>query len=330
VVVVSLDDVAAELRVLRRRGLGELDECTLATRLPTLAAAARRVHNVSEDRPAPLRRLLIAAAKQVSPADLRLAVGDLFGLAHTFGRSFSYRQDAAAARFSPVPARSTFRQAPQYTRRLVESLAAAVVGLASSATLNELRQQTADGLINRTDLVDAGVALLAQGAGTVWLRGEPGTGKTVLADQLAERLAPPHRVVRIRMGNSRVMDDDLLRAVNEPHMDVAAGRALFRRRLAESDEISLVILDAADSPAQVAALDLHEARVPVVVTSRTAGPKGGRRAARGQPVAHVRRGGRAGPAPQLARWAHRAPRAAVPRPSPGHQPRLSVSARHRP
>jgi hypothetical protein len=167
VVVVSLDDVVADLRVLRRRGLGELDERTLATRLPTLAAAARRVHNMPEDRPAPLRRLLTAAAKQVCPVDLRLAVDDLFGLAETSGRTLSYRQDAAAARFSPVPAVSTFRQAPQYTRRLVESLAAAVVGLVSGATLNELRQQADRGLIDRTDLVNEGVALLARGAGTV-------------------------------------------------------------------------------------------------------------------------------------------------------------------
>ncbi|MGW4110480.1 AAA family ATPase [Actinosynnema sp. NPDC004786] len=272
--LVSLDDVAAELRVLRRRGFGELDERTLADRLPGLAAAARRVYDVAPDRPAPLRRLIVAAGRQVTPAELRPAVADLFGLADTFGKTLAYRQHAAAARFAPVPAPSTFRQAPQYTRRLVESLAAAVVDLVSGSTLTELRRHAGEDLVDRADLVAEGVALIEGGARFLWLRGEPGTGKTVLADRLAERLAPRHPVVRIRMGNSRVMDEDVLRAVDEPHVDRAARLELFRRRLAEGGSIGLVILDDADSPAAVDALALADSRTPVVVTSRTAGPEG--------------------------------------------------------
>ncbi|WP_367128066.1 AAA family ATPase [Saccharothrix sp. HUAS TT1] len=270
--MVSLDDVAADLRVLRRRGFGELGERTLAARLPTLASAARRVYDVPADRPAPVRRLVVAAGKQVAPAELRPAVDDLFGLADTFGRNLSYRQDAAAARFTPTPAPSTFRQAPQYTRRLVESLAAAVVGLVSGATLTELRRDAAVHLVDRPALVERGLALIGDGARLLWVRGEPGTGKTVLADQLAERLA--HPVVRIRLGNSRVTDEDLLRAVGEPHVDGAARWELFRRGLAEGGSTGLVILDDADSPAAVSALGLEGSRVPVVVTSRTAGPEG--------------------------------------------------------
>lgn len=272
--MVPLDDIAAELRVLRRRGFGELDERTLADRLPRLAAAARRVYDVAADRPAPLRRLVVAAGRRVSPAELRPAVADLFGLADTFGKTLAYRQDAAAARFSPVPALNTFRQAPQYARRLVEALAAAVVDLVSGSTPTGSGPHGGADVVDRADLVAEGVALIEGGARFLWVRGEPGTGKTVLADQLAERLAPLHPVIRIRMGNSRVTDEDVLRAVAEPHVDRAARLELFRRGLAEGGSVGLVILDDADSPAAVDALGLADSRTPVVVTSRTAGPEG--------------------------------------------------------
>jgi hypothetical protein len=271
----SLQDVVSELRMLRRRTFGELDDSSLQSRLPGLAAAARRVHEVAEDRPAPLRKLLTSAASRVVPEDLQPAVTDLFGLSRdTFGKVLAYRQETAAGRFTPRPAPSTFRQAPQYTPRLVEALGVAILDLLSGVTLDELQKRATAELIERTDLVDAGADLLGGEARTLWIWGEAGTGKTVLADRVAERLAPRHPVVRIRLGNSRVMRQDLVRAVDDTSADEAARLVLLRRMMA-ANSVGLVILDDAEGPAQVAALELSGTAVPVLVTSRVLNPDDG-------------------------------------------------------
>lgn len=270
--MVSLDGVAEELRALRRKTFGELDDRDLTARLPLLAAAARHVHGQAGDQPAPIRRLLAEAAGHVVPSELRPAVADLFGLGNdTFGRTLAYRQSVATSRFSPPPAESTFRQAPQYTRRIVLALAAAVLELSAGATQRELRTAASEELVDRTTLVDDAVALLSD-KGMVWLWGEPGTGKTVLADQIADRLRPPRPVVRIRLSNSRVTEDDLLRAIGDEEADEAVRRARFRRLLRAGDAVGLVIIDDAAHPRDLALLGIDDAAVPVVVTSRVDAP----------------------------------------------------------
>ena len=270
--MVSLDGVADELRVLRRKTFGELDDRDLTARLPLLATTARHVFGQGDDQQAPIRRLLTEAASQVVPAELRPAVIDLFGLGNdTFGRTLDYRQSVAASRFNPPPAVSTFRQAPQYTRRIVLALAAAVLELSAGATQRELRHAASEELIDRPAVVDEAVTLLS-GKGMVWLWGEPGTGKTVLADQIARRLRPPRPVVRVRLSNSRVTEDDLLRAIGDEDADEAVRRARFRRLLRDGDAVGLVIVDDAAHPGDLALFGLDEAAVPVVVTSRVAAP----------------------------------------------------------
>jgi hypothetical protein len=163
-----------ELRVLRRKTFGELDDRELASRLPSLAAVARHVHATAS-----IRRLLTEAAAHVVPAEIVPAVIDLFGLRNdAFGKTLAYRQQAAAAQFSPHPAPSTFRQAPQYTRRIVLALAAAVLELSAGAAQRELREAASEELVDRPAVVEEAVALLAE-KGVLWLWGEAGTGKTV-------------------------------------------------------------------------------------------------------------------------------------------------------
>jgi tetratricopeptide (TPR) repeat protein len=270
----SFDEIAADLRTLRRRTFGELDERALATRLPTLAAAANHVYGP----PAPIRRLLTAAARRVVPDELRPAVTDLFGLGQeTYGRTLAYRQDKAAGRFDPRPTTSTFRQSPKYSSRLVDALATAVVELLSDTGLGESGQRGDRELIDRDELVTAGVrALTTSGPVTpvLWIHGEPGTGKTVLADLVAGRLATARPAVRIRLANSRVMQEDLALAVDDATLDEATRVLRFRRMVAESGTFGVLVLDDAADPRQVADLNLPPSRTPVIVTSRHTPPDG--------------------------------------------------------
>jgi len=269
----SYDEIAADLRILRRRTFGELDERTLATRLPALAAAANRVYGPGQ--PASVRKLLTAAVRGVVPDDLRPAVADLFGLhRETYNRTLAFRQDKAAGRFSPRPSVSTFRQSPKYANRLLDALATAVVELLSDTSLGELAQRGVRDLVDRDDLVTAGVGALATSGPVLWIHGEPGTGKTVLADLIAGRLGTSRPAVRIRLGNSRVMQEDLALAVDDPTLDEATRVLRLRRMLAEPGTVGVLVLDDVADPRQVADLDLPASATPVIVTSRHTPPDG--------------------------------------------------------
>lgn len=210
---------------------------------------------------------------------MRSAAIDLFGLTNeTFGKSLAYRQQAAAARFTPAPSVSTFRQRPQYTHRIVDAVAGHVIDMLSAVTLGELQQRTNAELIDRPDLVKQAVAELSATGGLVWIWGEPGTGKTALAGQIPARMTLHLPVVRVRMNNTRVMQQDLIRAIGQVGIDATewtdgACTSYFRTLVAQGDAFGLVIIDDVSGPTEFAELELGPIRVPVIVTSRLANPE---------------------------------------------------------
>ncbi|TDC63899.1 ATP-binding protein, partial [Actinomadura sp. GC306] len=241
----------AELHALKRRGFGTVTEAELARSAPALSALARRCFDVAPASPPPLRKLFHSAIARIADESLRGPAAALFGVSReTYGKSFAYRKDIAAAMFDPVPARSTFRQRPQYTPRIVAELAAALATVKSTVVVDETRVRRITEQIDRPEQSREAERLLAE-ARLLWIWGEAGTGKTVLAEQVADRVRGPLPAVKIRLGNSRVTEADVLAALDHDDVDArtwspAACRHQLRRMIQDGGALGIVIIDGAD------------------------------------------------------------------------------------
>ncbi|MET9595029.1 DUF3039 domain-containing protein [Streptomyces sp. NPDC006516] len=263
-----------ELRQLKRRSFGELSERDLARRAPALEGMARALYPTAESAAPPLRKLLRAAVAEIQDQELGASAAALFGLEpSSYGKSLAARQDAAAACFTPKPAPSTFRQRPQYTPRIVDELAAALARLSAPVTAQETQDRHAAQTIARTGRLEEARTLL-QGTGKVlWIWGGPGTGKTVLAQQAAQRVRTHLPQVTVRLENSRVAESDVLSAVGLDDVDArswspAACLLHFRKMLSEGRSVGVAVIDGVTDEEALWELVPDTLRVPLIVTSR--------------------------------------------------------------
>ncbi|MBW8484528.1 tetratricopeptide repeat protein [Actinomadura parmotrematis] len=264
---------AAELHEVRRRGLGTMPEADLAARVPVLSALARRRYGTGAASPPPLRALLGEAVALMGVEELRAPAAALFGVSReTFGKAWPYRLETAARRHPKNPAPNTFRQGRNYVGLIIEELTAALAALDAPA----VPAPPAEARIDRPEaLAEAG--RLLSGTRLLWLWGEAGTGKTVLARQIADRVRGPRPAAQIRLGNSRVTESDVLAALAHGDADAsswsaAACRRHLRGMLADGRALGAVIMDGAGDPDRVREIVPPDPRVPVVVTARTHPP----------------------------------------------------------
>ncbi|WP_327170119.1 DUF3039 domain-containing protein [Streptomyces sp. NBC_01336] len=263
-----------ELHVLKRRGFGELSEQQLALSVPALAALARAVFPEDTGHTAPLRKLMQTAVRGMDHPVLRAAAGVLFAAdAQGYGKTLAIRQAAAAACFSPAPAISTFRQRPQYTRRIVEELAQALERVLISRPQRPGPAAPAGHTSRRSELADA-EALLNGPARVLWLWGQAGMGKTVLAQQLARQVGTHLPGATVRLENSRVAEADILGAVHHDGVDArswssAAGRLHLREMLTHGRSLGTVVFDGVTDEDALWELVPEAPTTLVIVTSRS-------------------------------------------------------------
>ncbi|MFE9781827.1 hypothetical protein ACFYPA_27150 [Streptomyces sp. NPDC005775] len=267
--------LAGELQQLKRRTFGQLSEQELGSRLPALAAMARALHPVPDSAAPALRKLMRVGVAEMEDRELGAAAAALFGLApESYGMNLTARQNAATTCFTPRPSVSTFRQSPQYSQRVIEELAAALGNFNTPVTPTEMRDRQAGMTIARTDLLAEAQALLRDAGKVLWIWGEPGTGKTVLAQEIAGRVRTHLPVVTVRLGNSHVAEADVLSAVGHDGVDArswsqAACRLHFREMLEAGRSVSVVVIDGVIDEPALWELVPDTLRVPLIVTSRT-------------------------------------------------------------
>ena len=133
-------------------------------------------------------------------------------------------------------------------------------------------------LIERESCVKDLLALMQAGARLIYIWGEPGTGKTVLADQVARRLAGDDGlVVILRSGNPDVLEADVTEALMAEGMEPtnwtgAYCRAALKRRLTTGGELprcSCVVIDNIGDEGLLHQIIPEEPAVPVLVTMRS-------------------------------------------------------------
>lgn len=271
----DVDQVVAELSKLRRRTFGQLPPKDLEAMLPNLTQIARYAFG-SEMPLQPLRRLLGAAIKDLESDTLRRSSAELFGLtSQTFGRTLEHRQLMAAACFDPPPTVNTFRQRPQYSKLIIESVAerlCTMPPIVISAGINE----ESDGYIRRENLLAAALQLIGERRQEVlWIWGEPGSGKSTLAKQTIAALNLRGPAVTINCSNDRLLHGQLLKAVsNDDAIDARtwseqACLEHFIRMAEDGTHFGLVLLEGLNDVRRLSQFLPATHAVPYMVTSRT-------------------------------------------------------------
>jgi len=128
-------------------------------------------------------------------------------------------------------------------------------------------------LIDRSEYSDRIRAYLNAGQLLVCIWGEPGTGKTTLANQVARHLARDSTVTILRAGKDDVLEGDIIRALITEGMEptdwnVSYMLAKFQLALNGAPNSSVVVLDNFDDWGLINQLIPEHPSIPILVTSR--------------------------------------------------------------
>lgn len=162
---------------------------------------------------------------------------------------------------------------------LIRLIAAAIENILTAyrSSRSDQSRETSS-LIERETYVTKLLALALVDNRPIYIWGEPGTGKTVLADQASRRLAGDNGLVLIlRCGNSDVLEADVTEALMAEGMEPtnwtdAYSRAALKRRLTTGGELprcACVVVDNIDDEELLHQIIPAEPAVPVLVTMRS-------------------------------------------------------------
>ncbi len=145
------------------------------------------------------------------------------------------------------------------------------VGLSTDAS--QIPRPSELHLVARTRLISTGEKLLADKSNILCIWGGPGVGKTVLARQIARRLAPENAIETIRLGNSRTFCMDIaaiaLRSGQPAETWSEAACLLHLRQiLLESRGKRIFIVDNVTSADEAFAIVPDGAKALTIITSR--------------------------------------------------------------
>lgn len=130
-------------------------------------------------------------------------------------------------------------------------------------------------LIERQDYLERVRQAVTSGHRVVCIWGEPGTGKTVLADMAARATASP--VTTLRVGNPDVLRDDITNSLISEGMEPtnwsdSYSRAMLKRRLSGQDgrpRCRVLVIDNVDDEELIWQLIPETPGIPVFVTMRS-------------------------------------------------------------
>ncbi len=165
---------------------------------------------------------------------------------------------------------------PRRTGELRDELASVLLRLylnyAPSPTSVAHELQPEPVVVDRAGYIQRIRTLLREGHKIICLYGEPGTGKSVLAEQAVQRLTNGERL-KLRAANKDLLDEDIISALVAEGQDPAAWsmpycRVALRNTLVDSPRHAAVIVDDVSSEDELWQLVPVTPKVPVIVTSR--------------------------------------------------------------
>jgi hypothetical protein len=168
---------------------------------------------------------------------------------------------------------------PRRTREVREALAAALVKLYEDyiARPRAVETQVSSSSvvsIDRRSHVEQISNLVAQGTRFVSIHGEPGTGKSTLAEMAAHDLASGKPVVTLHVANQQILSSEIIDALildgAQPEPDEALRLGQFKRQLAGQTALGAVVIDdiTEQTAHLVTVLVPDSPAIPVLLTSR--------------------------------------------------------------
>lgn len=207
----------------------------------------------------------------------RSALSTMFGHADlTFGMAFEERRYRTGRDFNGQ-APDTFRRIdkngkePEYLRQIATAVESIIERLGNSALRSPALEPSSD-LVRRTSYLDEIRELIDAGHIIIGIWGEPGTGKTTLASQVAFDLERGS-VLTLRAGDLSMLKDDTVDALVVENQQPASWtesycRGALKRIIGEGPQSGVVVIDNIDNEEFIWQLIPAKPKIPVIITSR--------------------------------------------------------------
>lgn len=272
------DPILREIVVLYHSGLASVGK--VAADLPLTLEVASWIHQGQHRTPMQLINTLLDRVfddETLIRGDMqRNAASQLLGHdKSTYGMPFLDRRARVADDF--------YHQAVETFRRhdrggaeadLLREIGSAIRKLGERVSQSASNSDEPEALwIERADVRSRLLAHLELGRKFIALWGEPGTGKTALANRLAKDYANGGAIVTLRAHDDEILQYDLVAALAAQGYQPAAWsdaycRLKFKSMLAESSVIAVALIDNVESEDILQQLVPDAPRVPTIVTMR--------------------------------------------------------------